>query len=95
MTRMDREDLGEGIALWAHHCKNRTNFIVRFLDQDQAIAWIEERKSTHAVTQIEGEPIPETAERLLDYLYPSCEHGLSASLCVGPTHYPMEYGYGY
>ena len=23
-------------------------------------------------------------------LYPSCEHGLSASLCAGPDHYPME-----
>lgn len=92
---MGHEEPGEGIALWAHHCKNRTNFIVRFPDQDQAIAWSKERESTHVVSQIDSEPIPEEAERLLDYLHPSCEHGLTASLCVGPTHYPMEYGYGY
>lgn len=92
---MDHDEPGGGIALWANHCKKGTNFIVRFPDEDQALAWIKERASTHVVSQIESEPIPETAERLLDYLYPSCEHGLSASLCVGPNHYPMDLGYGY
>ena len=29
---------------------------------------------------------PLTAEAL----YPSCEHGLSLSLCAGPGHYPMD-----
>lgn len=24
-------------------------------------------------------------------LYPTCEHGLSAHLCYGPQHYPMDH----
>lgn len=26
--------------------------------------------------------------KVIDFLYPTCEHGLSASLCMGPQHYP-------
>lgn len=27
---------------------------------------------------------------LMDFLSPTCEHGLSLSLCAGPGHYPAD-----
>lgn len=27
-------------------------------------------------------------ERLIDRLYPQCDHGLALDLCMGPDHYP-------
>lgn len=26
-----------------------------------------------------------------DIVFPTCEHGMSMSLCHGPNHYPMDY----
>lgn len=31
-----------------------------------------------------GEPGP----ILMDYFFPTCEHGMSLSLCMGPDHFP-------
>src|SRR3954469_24890641 len=59
-----------------------------------AAAWIERKRTTHAGF---GEaahddpavaPVPEAAVKTLAALYPECEHGLSAALCMGPDHYP-------
>ncbi|QIN94171.1 hypothetical protein PP459_gp062 [Streptomyces phage Wakanda] len=38
----------------------------------------------HDDDQLDDNPLTQEA------LYPSCEHGLSASLCAGPNHYPMD-----
>ena len=37
--------------------------------------------------QIDSE---DTGDALMDYLFPTCEHGLSAHLCAGPEHYPTH-----
>jgi len=79
------------IALWARRCSSGNSFIVRFPDQDAAIRWAQERKSTHVVTELKDEPVPDECGSLLDYLYPKCDHGLSASLCADPVnHYPPD-----
>lgn len=76
------------IKLEIHHCKNRVSYIAIFEGgENQVLAFIEERKSTHAIFEIKDSPIPEECARLLDRLYPTCEHGLSESLCFGPAHY--------
>ena len=33
------------------------------------------------------------SDELYKFLYPSCEHGLSAALCMGPGHYPTGHPY--
>jgi len=35
-------------------------------------------------------PLTPSQLRLLDYLNPTCEHGMSAVLCMGPMHYPSR-----
>jgi hypothetical protein len=51
----------------------------------------------HAICELEAEPlvppagpVGEDVLRLLDVLYPQCEHGLSLDLCAGPGHYPPD-----
>lgn len=40
-------------------------------------------------TDAEGNPaIPEGWDLTMDALFPLCEHGMSASLCMGPDHFP-------
>jgi hypothetical protein len=75
------------IALEIHICDQRRSYIARFSTEEQAIAFLTVRESTHAPHEIETEPIPETCAALLEYLHPACEHGLSASNCYGPQHY--------
>lgn len=43
----------------------------------------------YAVSEVEGFA-DEIGEDLLEYFSPTCEHGLSALLCAGPGHYPMD-----
>jgi hypothetical protein len=55
----------------------------------------------HAWFELEDAPIDQRYGRLLDFLYPQCEHGLSLQNCYGPQHYHLDdeerqrYGYGY
>lgn len=54
-----------------------------------AVAFMDARKRTHSFSVSEDfdeEVFPLTA----DSLFPTCEHGLSESLCAGPMHYPHE-----
>jgi hypothetical protein len=77
------------IALESHHCKNRRSIIVEFASEDQALEYAEARRSTHAVHELEDSPIDDRFARLINYLYPTCPHGLSESLCADPiNHYP-------
>ncbi|AVD99370.1 hypothetical protein SEA_BILLNYE_198 [Streptomyces phage BillNye] len=65
-------------------------FTVRFLGGNlDARAANYVKRNVHLVfliddDQLDGHPL------LQEALYPSCEHGLSLSLCAGPGHYPMD-----
>lgn len=81
------------IALEIHICDQRRSYLVTFEGpraEDRALAFIDARWTTHAVHEIEDTPIDERYGRLLDQLYPTCEHGLSASNCYGPQHYYFD-----
>lgn len=76
------------IAIEAHNCDMRRSYRVVFATEDQALAYMEERKSTHAFFELGDEPIGDSFTRLLEEMHPTCEHGMSAALCMGPEHYP-------
>jgi hypothetical protein len=61
------------------------HFTVSFHTEDQALAFVGPRLSTHNFDQIDGHPIPEGWDRLNDLLYPVCHHGLSAQMCMDPV----------
>lgn len=79
------------ITLLMHVCAQRRAYRVTFEAgphaEDLALAFVQARLSTHAVSEIEEHPIDERYGRLLDELYPTCTHGLDASNCYGPQHY--------
>jgi hypothetical protein len=78
------------IVIEAHNCANRHTYRVVFTGaeaEQRALSFIAERRSTHAFHELESHKIPDTAGKLLAYLYPECEHGLSLSNCFGPQHY--------
>ena len=56
-----------------------------------AVAYIDRKSSTCAFFEVEETEIDLSLPLLLDKLYPSCEHGLSLSLCAGPQHYPYDF----
>lgn len=79
------------VSLEVHVCDQRRAYLATFATEDQALAFIEHRGMTHAVCEVQAKPFSYAAfPRLYDLLYPTCEHGLSASLCEGPQHYPMD-----
>lgn len=51
------------------------------------------------VCHVDEETTGPLGDKLMDFFYPTCEHGLSADLCAGPQHYPYDdaerqrYGY--
>lgn len=53
-----------------------------------AIAFYESHTATHSIVELEDAPIDARYGTLLELLHPTCEHGLSASLCAGLGHYP-------
>ena len=71
------------------------SYVAEFASGDQAVAFIERNSGNHAFSEIEDQPVappvgPVTPDiiRLLDALYPTCEHGMSLALCCGPDHFP-------
>jgi hypothetical protein len=63
--------------------------IVRFYGpdaEDHALAFLA-RKDAEEVREL---PIDRAFDRLIDALYPQCEHGLDLALCAGPGHYPRD-----
>ncbi len=64
--------------------------IVRFYGpkaEDHALAFLARRDAY----EIEELPLDyDLYPRLASALYPLCEHGMSLSLCAGPSHYPMD-----
>jgi len=66
-------------------------FTVSFSTEAQAIAYAEARRSTHIIEELEDAPLDQIREAaLITYLYPTCHHGMSLSLCgdpYGPHHF--------
>ncbi len=58
-----------------------------FATDTQAIDFIGRKSSTCAFWNVDGYELPDS---VMSALYPECEHGLSASLCMGPEHYPSN-----
>lgn len=77
----------EKATLHIHICADRRGYNVTFSTQDQAIAFLQARTATHNWWEIDGGSIPATWDALIDFMYPLCQHGLSADLCHGPDHY--------
>lgn len=65
-------------------------FVATFANQEQAIEYFERQASVASFSEVEGAPISGNHTRLLAVLYPTCEHGLSESLCYGPAHYASD-----
>jgi hypothetical protein len=90
------------IALLMTVCSTGHSYVTRFYGEnaeDHALAFFERKGMTHAIDEVEGEFIDQGYKRIIEKLYPTCEHGLSAHLCEGPQHYPYDdeerahYGY--
>lgn len=75
------------IALEVSICDQRRGYIARFATEEQALAFIERKSTTHAFHELESEIIPDRFTRLIQHLYPTCPHGLSEANCYGPQHY--------
>lgn len=73
-----------GSKLYSGH-----TFTATFAHESQAVEYIGRKSSTCAFYTRDDSPIDGYA-KLMDTLYPTCEHGLSASLCMGPGHYPTD-----
>lgn len=87
-------------TLQIHICAERRGYRATFSNQAQAITFLEARKSTHNWDEIDGGSVPAEWADLLDYLYPTCEHGMSQNSCYGPDHFmsaaqeqAMDWGY--
>jgi hypothetical protein len=96
----------ETATLRIHICAERRSYRATFSTQAQAITFLSARTKTHNWDEIKdvfypgSGSVPSTWYDLLDYLYPTCEHGMSADLCYGPDHYmsaaqeaAMDWGY--
>lgn len=77
-------------VLEVHICDQRRSYLAQFPNEQSAIEFYRRKKGTnnHAIFEVEEASVPRDWERLLEVLYPTCEHGLSEALCWGPNHYP-------
>lgn len=78
------------ITLEIQICNQRRSYVATFEGNNAettALAFLATRSATHAFHEMEDFPIESQYTQLLDYLYPTCEHGLSLSNCNGPQHY--------
>lgn len=78
------------ITLEVHICDQRRSYKVTFTGpnaEDQALTFVNTRSANHAFHELESALVPNQYTRLLDWLYPTCDHGLSASNCYGPQHF--------
>jgi hypothetical protein len=78
------------IKLEIHICDQRRSYLATFSTEEQALEFAQRKASTCAVHELEEAPVDYQYARLLTWLYPSCEHGLSLSNCYGPQHYYFD-----
>lgn len=81
------------IALLMTVCSTGHSYIARFYGEDaeaHALDFFERKGMTHVIEEVEGEFIDQGYRRIIEKLYPTCEHGMSAHLCSGPQHYPYD-----
>lgn len=94
MNLTDARPATDRIVLDMGICDQRRGYRVTFeglAAEDMALAFVQVRWSTHAVSEAEDAPFDyEAFPRLYDLLYPTCEHGLSLSNCYGPQHYYFD-----
>jgi hypothetical protein len=77
------------IKLDVHVCRMRHTYTATFATERQAVEFIERKSATCAFWTRDDSPI-DGYPALVDTLYPTCEHGLSESLCMGPSHYATD-----
>lgn len=59
---------------------------------DVTVVWLDDnRTETFSAGHFRYHISPNFNEFVPEYNEETCEHGLSAWLCEGPNHYPMEY----
>lgn len=75
------------IVLETTNVKTHVTYDARFTNEAQAIDFID-RKSHNSVFTLDENINHFDFPALFEKLFPSCEHGLSDSLCAGPQHYP-------
>lgn len=79
------------IFLEMHICHERRSYFVVWEGpnaEQMALTYLQARRSTHAVHEVEGATLPRGMfPRLIEELYPTCEHGMSADNCYGPDHF--------
>lgn len=77
------------ITLEATNTRTHVTFTAKFHTEEQAIEFMDRKASTLAFTLDEAINYVDTP-KIIAHLFPSCEHGLSLSLCEGPNHYPAH-----
>lgn len=60
-----------------------------------AAAWFRRATEYHGYRDYHTATVDEAASTALgtamaEFLFPTCEHGMSAALCMGPDHYPSR-----
>jgi hypothetical protein len=78
------------VTLEIHICDQHRSYLATFSTEEQALTYCKARTSNHAFFTVEASPLANGWENLEAWLYPTCEHGLSESLCAGPGHYPAD-----
>lgn len=78
------------VFLESYICDQQRSYRVGFSTEEQAEKFISDRRHTHVIREIETEPIPATWGKLLDALYPLCEHQMSLQFCHGPGHFMSD-----
>jgi hypothetical protein len=77
----------ETATLHIHICDQRRGYNVTFSTQTQAIEFLTRRMDgNHNFWETTGS-VPGTWMKLIEFMHPQCEHGLSLDLCYGPNHY--------
>lgn len=80
------------IVLNVHICDQRRSYKATFATEEQALAFVKARWSTHVCRPWDDETFPWDEVPRLDELWnPMCDHGLSQWLCADPVnHYPSD-----
>lgn len=84
--------IAQTASLMIYICDQRRSYKATFSTEEQALAFLAPRTSTHTWWELGAEDhsdpsVPVTWSKLLDFLYPLCEHQMSLDSCYGPDHF--------